>query len=559
MKKKFAWLAVVMVAMMFVTSCGSNAPAGGGANPPASAESAAEDSDGRQMEGNMYLTGLPIVKEKETFTMLVDDNGTPEEKVLYQIFEEQTNVHVELILFPYETAKERKNIMINSGDYPDAMGGWILTDNDVMTMSMIDKIIIPLEGLFEKYAPRVMTVLDIPGVRDTVTLPDGHIYTLPYAVGEPLVTFLPWINVKYLEQVGLPMPETTEDFKNVLIAFRDKLPLVEGQKVIPFSGSPNNLGLGTMAGWFGLNASSAAKNAGYFAIIDGEIENTAIRPEYKEFVKYFADLYKEGLIDQELFTQDEAAWKAKGMIGTGLYGVSFGYGAGDFAPKVTEDTTIRQTDYEALPVLRAPGVDKPVFRRNGFGVTIFRTQLVITDAAENPETIVRWWNNVFELDNSMTTNLGPYGIGIEKLPDGQYRELDKNVTLPSEEERAKYEWGAIWTQSLPKYQPPEIKILPPEGKGPNYPEKDIADALYEPYLEEEVVPDFWIGEDVAEQNAELQTAITDYINQKTAQWVSGQADVEAEWDAYLAQLDKLGLQELIKIKKDAYAGVKAAQ
>ncbi len=47
-------------------------------------------------------SGLPIVDEPVSFEMLVDDYGTPEEKIMYPILEEMTGVHVDLQLYPYE-------------------------------------------------------------------------------------------------------------------------------------------------------------------------------------------------------------------------------------------------------------------------------------------------------------------------------------------------------------------------------------------------------------------------------------------------------------------------
>ncbi|MDR2535558.1 MAG: extracellular solute-binding protein [Treponema sp.] len=495
---------------------------------------------------NLNTTGFPIVKEKESFSLLVDDNGKPEEKGLYDILEKETNVHADLMLFPYQAALERKNILIASGNYPDVIGGWLLTNNDVMNMAK-EGMILPLEDLIEKYTVNIKEALNYPGVRDTMTLPDGHIYSPPYVIGEPLVSFLPFINTKWLADLGLSMPTTTEEFKNVLMAFRDRIPPVNGQKIIPFSGDPNNLNLGTLAGWFGLNASGAGSNAGYFAVINGQVENTVIRPEYQEFIKYFADLYANGLIDPELFTQDNAAWKAKGL--QGLYGVSIAYGAGDFAAPLHNNPSSLRFDYEPLPVLKAPNVSKPVFRRNGFGVSIFRTQMVITDKAANPITIIRWLDNVYSEQHSIECDYGPIGLKFEKLPDGQYQEID--TTDWPEEKTKQYEWGRLWTVSMPKFRRPGYKLLPPEGKNSEYPEKDIADALYAPYLEETPMPALWIAEEKLRRSADIEQALTAYVRQKQAEWVSGQASIDAEWDAYVAQLNRLGLQELLQIKRDA--------
>ena len=35
-------------------------------------------------------------------------------------------------------------------------------------------------------------------------------------------------------------------------------------------------------------------------------------------------------------------------------------------------------------------------------------------------------------------------------------------------------------------------------------------------------------------------------------WILGSADVEAEWDDYLAQLDRLGLQDVLDVMQSAY-------
>jgi putative aldouronate transport system substrate-binding protein len=412
-----------------------------------------------------------------------------------------------------------------------------------------EKVAIPLEDLIDKYAPNIKEALNLPGVRRDMTLPDGHIYSPPYVVGEPTVSFSPWINEVWLRQVGLSMPTTTAELKTVLLAFRDRIPAVNGQRIIPFSADPVNFSLGTYAGWFGVNACNTGDNPG-LAMINGQLEITITRNEYKEAVKYFADLYKERLIDPEIFTQDQATWKAKGKLG--LYGVSVAYGAGDFAPELVTpqvDLTVRNSNYAVLPVLKGPGVTKPVFRRNGFGVTLFKNQLVITDKAKDPITIIRWIDNLYESQQSYTLNAGPVGIAVEKVNELAYRSLDKSRL--SQADRDKYEWGNLFFQSMPRFTRPGLEELPVAGQGKPYKEIDVRDAAYEPYLETETVPLFWLNESDARRVADIQTAIVSYVNQKQAEWVSGQADVDAEWSAYVAQLDRLGIQDLLTIKRNA--------
>jgi putative aldouronate transport system substrate-binding protein len=353
------------------------------------------------------------------------------------------------------------------------------------------------------------------------------------------------------------MPTTTEEFRQVLIAFRDRIPPVNGQRIIPFSGDPNNLYLGTLAGWFGVNASGAAVNSGYFAVINGQVESTIIRPEYREFIKWFAGLYREGLVDRELYTQNVDTWKAKGKLG--LYGVSIAYGAGDFHPDI--DPVVKNSDpsrnwggYAPLPVLRAPGVTNPVFRNNNNGMSLFRTQLVITDKAQGKaQRIIDWVDRVYDPIHSTECDSGPLGRtwNLRDVVNGTQYWQAVDTSTWAEDDRLRNSWGGYSAPSLPKYRRPTWEEQPRPGWENEYKEGDVRDALYKPFLEATVMPQLWMTAANARRAADLQTAISDYVVQKQAEWVSGQSDIDREWDAYITQLNRLGLQELLRLKREA--------
>ncbi|MFZ2538539.1 MAG: hypothetical protein WAX04_06515 [Oscillospiraceae bacterium] len=529
-------LATLIAATTVMTACAEKAPKDTGST---ASKTTVADGD-RAMEGNMYTEGLPIVKEQETFTLLCDDNGKAEDKIMYPILQEQTNVKVDLLLYPYEIAKEKKNILINSGNYPDAIGGWLLSDDEILRDGMGEGLYIPINDLIDKYAPKMTEMLAIEGVRDTMTLPDGKIYTVPYVIGTKKVAFQPVINSKWLEAVGKKMPTTTEEFADVLRAFKTKDPNGNGKAdEIAFSADPDNNYFGFYSGWFGF-----AFDKTNFSMSNGKLEFGPNKDAYKETIKYFAGLYKEGLIDPEIFTQDLSQWKAKGE--QGLYGSALAYGAGEFIKRLPDPS--KKSDFDGLPVLKAPGVDKPVYKRASTGSYVFRTQLAITDKAKNPATIIRWFNNVFEEENSMQIDGGLFGKRLEKLSDGQYRRLDE--TKLSDADKEKYGWSNMFTTSLPKFCPLDKKPLPAEGVALPYEEKDVMDALYEPFLDEQPA-NVWTSQEDAKRVSTIQTDINKYVLEQTAVWVGGQSNVEADWDKYLKQLDKLGLQELITIKQKA--------
>ena len=548
MKRKFIkkisfFLSTLLITQGLLTGCSS----GGGSTAQfdENGKPVLEVDENGKVNGLMNPTGLPIVDNlgDYSFSLFVDNSTPLEGQFVWPMLEEQTNVQVEVQQYAYEIAQEKYGLALSSGDYTDVIGGWCLSPTDILTYGVKMGVFIPLEGYFEEYAPNIMKVLELPGVRETMTAPDGHIYSIPYVTEAPKVDFNPFINKEWLDKLGLEMPTNTEEFREVLRAFKTQDPNGNGvNDEIPFSSDPNNRQIGYLAGWFGVPVALDG-----FTMIDGKLEFGANTEAYKQMVEYMASLNAEGLLDPEFFTQDLATWKAKGE--QGLYGVSIAYGSGDFKQYLQGE----EPDYAPLPVLSSPECDDPKWLADSTGVSTLKNQVVITDKAKNPEIIVRWWDNFYEPDNSFQALNGPLGITCEKTGEGTYKVYDRTTLSPEDDE--KYSWANMFCQSLPKNLIEADNI---ETVNPAYPEKDYVDEAYEPYFvgndgngNFDIIPSYWVESDVSADLSEYTVSITDYVNQKTAEWISGQADVNAEWDEYLAQLDKLGLQEYIKIRQEA--------
>ena len=77
----------------------------------------------------------------------------------------------------------------------------------------------------EEYAPNWAAYFAENDVaRKKVTTSDGHIYSFPFVREEPQYVSLrdEWfINKTWLDELGLNVPTTTEEFYSVLQAFRD--------------------------------------------------------------------------------------------------------------------------------------------------------------------------------------------------------------------------------------------------------------------------------------------------------------------------------------------------
>lgn len=535
MKKKA--VALVLAAAMCVTSlagCGSST-ASTTENASGEVSEAVVDESGK-VDGVMYKVGLPLVDEGTYgFSIFCDDSKEKPEYYMLDEFKKQTNVDVEMRIFPYETATERLNLDLNSGDYADVVGGWTLSDSMILTYGVNQGVFIPLEDYFAEYCPRITEILDLPGVREEMTAPDGHIYAIPYVCDDTKVGYSPYINGRWLKNVGMDMPTTTEEFEAVLKAFKEQDANGNGDPndEIPFSADPNNKHIESMTGWFGLPMGKSG-----IGILDDEVVFAGASSTYREFLSWFNSLYEQGLIDLEIFTQDSSTWEGKGN--RDLYGVSIAYGSGEFSGIVLEGG--EKSEFDVLPVLNT---DKGgMWMRDTNGFCVYRTQAVITDNAEHPEVICRWFDNAFQLENGIGCNRGPVGTVVFKEDDG-YRAID--VKTLSEEDQEKFSWGNLWPQSLPKYMPSGFKYIEDH---PTYNEKKVMEDTYEPYLTKTTIPSFWIPLDKIDRYSDIASALTDYFNQRQAMFISGEMDIDddAQWQSYVDGLYALGLEDWMDVR-----------
>lgn len=532
-KKAIAMMLVTALTGSMLAGCGSgstsaDADAGKGAEKESTAADETED-------GLMNPEGLPLVDEEGaySFSIFCDDSTSTGEFYMLDEFKKQTNVDVELRYYPYDTATERLNLDLNSGNYADVIGGWTLSDSMILTYGVEQGVFIPLDEIYEKYCPNISAILDLPGVREQMTAPDGHIYTIPYVCGDTTVSFSPYINGRWLENVGMDMPSTTEEFEAVLKAFKEQDANGNGDPndEIPFTADPNNKHLEAMTGYFGL-----PMNKNGLSIQNGETVYAGISPQYRQFLSWFNKLYEQGLVDPEIFTQDSATWEGKGN--QDRYGVGIAFGSAEFSGLIQGT---EKGEFDPLPVLNT---DKGgIWLRDTTGFSVYRTQAVITDNAEHPEIIARWFDNAFELENGIGCGIGPVDVVVFKEDDG-YHKIDVSTLDPDFQE--KISWANLWPQSLPKYTPKDFKVI---EANPAFDEHKLTEQVYEADLTDDVIPSFWVDMDAVEVYAELTSSLRDYFNQQQALFIAGEQDVDddAQWQAYIDGMKALELDEWLDI------------
>ena len=507
--------------------------------------STASNSTDKKTSSNLSTTGLPIVKDKVTLKIVSPkDPLAPSynEMTIFKKLEASTNVHIDWNNIPAADYQEKKNLLLASGDLPDAFYNAGFSDSDLSNSSK-DGTIVPLDQLIDKYMPNVKKLLASDAeIKKTVTSPDGKIYSLP--VGEEMGTGQSWIaanpyfffiNKKWLDKLGLKVPTTLDELHDDLVAFRDKDPNGNGKKdenPMSFIHMWWCADIGNFFGSFGM-----ADNNDHLAVKDGKIVYTAVQPEYKKAIEYFSKWVQEGLIDKESFTQtkDPNALFAKGKANPETLG-SFVW---------WEETEIvgpdREKDYALVGALKGPDGQQNIGRMNGSPVG--RGAFVITKTNKNPEITARWIDQLYEPKMTAQVHWGPIGEVYNEV-NGKLvnKELAPGVSMG--ELRQKVAPNGVGVVTTSDFQ----NIVDMEARA-----KVRMDRVktFVPYMEKDNIPGLFYTPQEIERKTAIEADLKDYVNKDRAKWLM-QGGIDSEWDKYLSDVKKIGVDEYVKIIQTAY-------
>lgn len=544
MKKSTKLLCLILALAMVLSlaACGGNntsSTASTGNESQASTDggesAATEDTSGSTS------ASFDVVTVRWTDTWPIDflETGVMKE------IEEQTGVDINWQVYYNADWSEQKSLLLASGDLPDAFWGSIcLTDTDV---NQNKALLVELTDLIEANMPNLNKVFETePSLKAVITDRNGEIYSLPKKLPlRPQVNDVMYINKTWLDALGLEMPDTYEDLATVLEAFVTKDPNGNGENdEFGYSAVQNLAGdLRHIMAPFGTMVCRDSNSYGsnYMALNDSsEPIFMPVQDNYKEAVKWMHDLYTKGLIDPECFTQDSSMVTAKTQDPNGsLSGIVFGWTA-------DAQVGVNAPDYEVVPALAGPD-GKRYAEHNPEFLDVSRNELLITTKCEDPATLLKWADAYYTDEASLQTFYGSISDGkIQANDDGTYEVLvpDDGSSLDTSA------WSFSMRDFGPKYMNEEFydKVTLPSDQG------DGVKLAQDPINEEYIVTTFPVCAYTEEQTsrlASLTTNLFDYCEAQYAHWVVD-GGVEEEWDAYLQQLDAMGLQEYISIQVDAY-------
>ncbi len=564
MKKKVLamLLSAAMIASMLVGCGGSGATqsdssssdaaasedASGETADGASDDAAASDSQAANNGETVKLTGLAILHP------LTQDISEME---YVKEIEAEAGVEIEweIIRADWDQVKSTR---FASGDIPDLLFN-ATTNADYQTYKGLFLELTPY--ITEELTPNIVTMFEEePDTKALATTLEGEIYAAPKFQGKwPDTNTVMFINQQWLDNLGLEMPTTFSELKDVLIAFKEQDANGNGDASdeVPLDfngwfGSAYSLP-GAWMGGMGIQLTNQARN-GYFAE-GGEVKNYAVDERYKLFMKYVADLYANGVINTNAVTNDYSMFQSLSRgneAGDAMVGVVPGWEETDkFGPEL-------YSQYVALPPLDydidcEAGTYDTRWKHDFSDLNMSANRVAVKADCANPEAAMRFIDRFYDQTHSVEVLFGGIADGnLEKTGDNSYQVLDPPAEANTDP--GTWKWTSTFADNGPMYIRRASEVnMPQDMTNATNERKAYADALAKATTED-MYPDMFMKYSSEDENnmALLQANIDNVINNQWAVWMVGEQDIDSTWDAYVQSVYDAGLQEVLDIRQAAF-------
>ncbi|WBQ03203.1 ABC transporter substrate-binding protein [Kribbella sp. CA-293567] len=463
-------------------------------------------------------------------------------------------------------AKEKRQIAIASGDYPDLfmLIPWV----DGITQAEVQKlgtqgVALPIEQLIKDNAPNIQKQLDSnKTLKEMSTAPDGHIYALPQWSDCYHCTYPDklWMNSAWLKKLGLQQPKTTEELRTVLRAFKTQDPNGNGKadEIPMVTDVQDSTLMGYLMNAFAYNPVGGNSNRSLLAL-DGDKVVTPVNSDaWKEGLKYINSLFKEGLIDKASFTQNAEALKATANNPKAVVvGSSPVLWPGIFVQLGSKDG--RDKQYDSVPPLTGP--DGKSYTGYNFPSSTGYTFMLTNKASKEAQVAaIKMLDYIYSDEGRKVSVMGPEGVGWSKPRPGDIALDDKTKVgyyrFGETEKKKNISWDSMAQYNITlDYR--NQQAVPADIYSDAGLERRLFQATkaYEPHADKSVwfpLASVWADPALAGELATLQTNLNSYVTQAQLAFITGTKNLDTGWDAYVKGLDSTGMPRYLEIQQQAY-------
>ena len=509
--------------------------------------------------GTFPITDTP--EELSIFTTITAVQEPYEDDYQTKFYEEKTGVKVNWLTYNNNEIATQYNLSLASQEYPDI---YVYIQDPSGWMELIDEeIIIPLDDLIENHTVHLKKYLEEnPDIKAAVTAPDGHIYTLPQVryeecestYAQKMWVYKEWLDA-YCKATGNAIPATTEEFKQMLIYFRDNDMNGNGDAAdeIPLTGTYSRWSSGSDPLFYLMNSFIYCPFTFLVADENNNITTPVVEDAYREGLRYINDLYKEGLLYEGTYVQELTQFRA--MTSVAKDAVTVGAAAAGYPMRLlTQGSGTTWADYQALAPMKGP--DGTQIAAADYVNFVYLTT-AITSACENPELAIRWMDYWYS-EEGLAWYLynGVENVDWKWVDEPSFGGGDKSIVKITD--RANETWLA-YARPVLTTKESWLNMAAAETPNNNYLTGIKAAEPYMPYAQYTKLPQVvWCNDlDLTLEMAELKSLIVDdYIISASTQFIIGTRDInnDADWNDFLKGLEERGLERYLEVCEQYYFG-----
>ncbi len=485
--------------------------------------------------------------EKVTLTVLTNEGSSNElppasnDLPFWKWLEEYTNVHIEWEVASTVGYNEVISTRLSAGvDLPDIMMVNTLTNAE---KAGNNGVLVDLSPYWETHFTNTNAYWDSQDVdfESHITSADGSIYAL-VGMAEPVEGHITLIyNTDWLEQLGEDVPTTLDEFTALLQKMKAAGDLNGNGKddeVILTADGLNGLmsGLGTAFGIEQYEAWDA-----FVADENGVVSSEYNSDNQKAYLKYLNELYAAGLLDKEITSMNANTLTEKiasDRVGVFCYYSSFAISYGQLTPRAQESGD-PYGEYFTL------GVALDSQYNNNDGLFMCRERAVgaptaIPSECEMVELACRWLDVLYA--DPMVLNVRQYGI------QGEDWEFDENgevkILYPADGSPRDISAKGCGQIPLCHFQT-VAQLTAGMDQYPWYMEQyqKMRECTWKSPTVKHIT---LFKEDEQELMAYYNVDVKGVYGEYRAKFITGQLSVDSDWDTYLNEIRKMGIDELTR-------------
>jgi putative aldouronate transport system substrate-binding protein len=478
---------------------------------------------------------------------------------------DETGINIEYVPI---SSRDQENIMLSTGTYPD-----ILMDTD---MNPVDVAYYGSQGIFQaldaydplSYPNIGKAYADFPAMLDKVKGSDGKIYGLPW-INECLhclfnygrsYYYMPWFRDN-----GRQLPQTHQEFIESLRWIQNTDLNKNGkQDEIPLafnSSSTENFIAYIMKSFM-------PYVGGGIALYNKKVTEQYKDPLYREGLRLINQLYREGLILRDSFTMTAEQFRALMMNADPVIGFAMVNWPNSYSDWE------RQMDYINTDTLKGPSGQR--FAPNKDPWSIIWPGFYVTDKCKDTELAIALYDYFLNDDVHLSGILGPQGIAWDRADSGTLglggtAAIYKGLALPGNFQTTNYAFDEHFVPSIRRASfffdgrqttlakevidwintgNPAVRQVVQDNSSDtgeaywyNTMQKYMSYRLPDEYF----IPPINYNEADNRRIADINATLTSYIQQAAVQFITGARSLDNDWNAYLAELDRLGSAEKVQI------------